>query len=60
MPATSLKKKHMMQMALAMKHGHRLSGLSQATRAHLHEMAAGMTEQQLRDFADHPVKKKAH
>ena len=58
MPATSQKQKHLFQMALAMKKGHKLEGLSKSTRAHLHDMASSMSESTLRDFATGKVKKK--
>lgn len=58
MPASSLKQKHFMQIALAMKHGHHIEGLSKETRQALHKAAASMTDKQLKDYASKPVKKK--
>ena len=51
MPSTSLKQQHMMQMALAVKRGHRIEGIDESTRAKLHEMAEDMSEMTLGEFA---------
>jgi hypothetical protein len=40
-----------MRMALAVKHGHRLSGISDETMSNLRKTANSMTNQQLKDFS---------
>lgn len=58
MPATSDKQKHFMIMVKAYKAGHELKGISKGTRAAIREAAGSMSEKQVSDFADAPVKKK--
>jgi hypothetical protein len=40
-----------MRMALAVKHGHRIEGMSEETGESLRETAKSMTDKQLRDFS---------
>jgi hypothetical protein len=51
MPSTSLKQKHYMAMAKAVKHGHRLKGIDAETMDDLRETAKSMTNKQLDDFS---------
>jgi hypothetical protein len=46
-----------MQMALAVKHGHKIKGMSKDMNAKLHKTAEGMSEQSLHDFATMAVRK---
>lgn len=50
MPSTSKKQQHLMQMAMALKRGHRLEGVSKAGKAKAAEVAKSMSETQLTDF----------
>lgn len=45
-----------MQMALALKHGHDLKGISKETKAELRKAGNSMTDKQIRDFS-HVAKK---
>jgi hypothetical protein len=40
-----------MRLALAVKHGHRIEGISGETMDALHSAARSMTDKQLRDFS---------
>ena len=51
MPSPTTKAAHFMQMALAIKHGHRLEGISEATMHRLRKTAKSMTDKQLKDFS---------
>jgi hypothetical protein len=51
MPAQSESQKHYMQMALAVKHGHTIKGMSPAMNKKLHKTAESMSDEQLRGFA---------
>ncbi len=47
MPATSEHMMHFMQMARAIKHGHKIKGMSPEMNKKLHKAADSMTEAQL-------------
>lgn len=53
MPATSKKQQHLAAMALAIKHGHDLPGVSKAGKAKAYQMAH-MSDEALRHFATRP------
>lgn len=51
MPAQNQSQANYMRMALAVKHGHRLAGISDETKRDLRKTAKSMTDKQLRDFS---------
>jgi hypothetical protein len=51
MPAESERMAHYMQMAHAVKHGHRLKGIDPETMDDLRKTAKSMTNKQLSDFS---------
>jgi phosphoribosylaminoimidazole (AIR) synthetase len=59
MPSTSQKQANYMRMVLAVKHGHRIEGMSEETGENLRETAKSMTDKQLRDFSHVATKPKA-
>jgi hypothetical protein len=50
MPAQSKSQANYMRMALAIKRGHKLTGIDPATKQRLRKTAASMSEASLRDF----------
>jgi hypothetical protein len=58
-PSSSQKQANFMRMALAVKHGHRIEGMSEETGENLRETAKSMTDKQLRDFSHVAKKPKA-
>ena len=51
MPSKTQKEANYMRMALALKHGHKLDGISEATMHRLRKTAKSMTDKQLKDFS---------